>query len=410
MLLLLLFLATALMMGFSILLPSILYVLQNMGASPSLATPVLASYSLAQFVAGPLWGRLSDRVGRKPVLLASLGLSALAYGGLALFATSVWGLLITLAFAGLAAGGMSCLMATAVDVTGARDRARGMGMIGAGVGLAFIVGPALGGVLGGADAAHAGIAAPAVASACASLIGVMMLWVMFREPGVSAGGAAPPMGHLHTLRGLFGRPLLVRLCLLMLVFTVSVALMETATPLLTRDRFDWGPRQLGALFAYVGVLLVVVQGGLVGRLSRRFGERRLVTVAFLLMGLGLVTIAFSASLWTLLPGLTLTSLGAAFFASAMPALASHQADSRSRGAVMGSVQAMQALGRTLGPVFAGLFFQIRDDLPFLVGASVMVLGLVWFMRLLPPGRNDAGSRPDEKETSEIDALEQQGAE
>ncbi len=365
------------MAGFSLLLPSIVFVLQNLGASPALATPMLAAYSLAQFLFGPLWGGLSDRLGRKPVLLLCLGGSFGAYLFMSrVAADSLPLMLLALAMAGAMAGSLAVLFAAAADRTGVENRARGMGLIGAAIGLAFVFGPALGGYLAGESADEASIIVPAFASAAVSGLALMLVLVNFRESH-SHAGTGLPVGRLKGLAIMTSRPLLARLGLMVLLFTVSLSLMEPSLPLLLEGRLGWGPRELGRLFTYVGLIMALMQGGVVPRIARRMGERPVARAGALMMGLGLAGLALADGLASVLAAMTLVGLGVACFNPTMASLASHQAGSGERGLVMGQFNAMQALGRSAGPLASGVLFQSADAMPFLVGAVLVLLVLVW---------------------------------
>ncbi|TNE61263.1 MAG: MFS transporter [Alphaproteobacteria bacterium] len=378
-----LFLSIFLVMGsFAILLPSVMYVLANMGVSPSMSTPVLAGYSVAQFLAGPFWGRISDRHGRRPVLLVTLFGCAASYLAMALFAHSVVGVFTCFAVAGLFSGNSAVVYAAVTDLTGRENRARGMGFMGAGIGLAFTLGPALGAWLGGDHVADATLHAPALASAAASAIGLLVVGLSFRE-SLDRSGEQPDgtVGRIDAFRRIGTSPALTQMALMMLIFTIALAMMEPIMPLLTRDRFGWGPREMGQVFAYIGFVLVLVQGGLVGRLVKRFGEQALVRAGLVSMLFGLLALTFDTQKAGIFIGLTLTSIGGALFNTAMLALASHRATSGDRGLVMGAFQSMQSLGRSAGPLVTGYFYQIMHTLPLLAGAAGMALLIGWFLVL-----------------------------
>jgi MFS family permease len=374
-----LFLVIFVVMGsFALLLPSIMFVLQNLGASEALATPILASYGFAQFLSGPVWGRMSDRVGRKPVLVGSLVLAALSYAFIAFGADSVLKLHLGLVFAGLCAGNSAVLYAAVTDLTGQEGRAKGMGLIGAGIGLAFTVGPAVGAVLGGASAEVANISAPAQVSFVACLAGAAVVSMMFRE-SFTQEGAAPVtgVGRLQAIFRLGRQPLLLQLGFVMCFFTFGLAMMEAIMSYLMNDKHGWGPRDLGIMFAYFGLILIVVQGGLVGRLAKRFGEMALAKSGIVFMASGLAFIAFSPVTAGVFVGLTFVSVGTAIFNTSVLSIASKGSDAGERGLVMGVFQSMQALGRSLGPILTGLLYGIFHELPFVVSIAIMLVLLVW---------------------------------
>ena len=372
------------MAGFAMLLPSLMYVLENLGASKALATPVLASYSFAQFVSGPIWGRWSDRLGRRPIILVSLCLALFAYGFLAFVADSVLLIFVGLTCAGLCAGNSAVLFAAVTDLTTEENRTKGMGVIGAGIGLAFTIGPGFGAILGGASDVSANISAPATASLIGCLLGLIVVASFFKET-LHADHALEAersrVGRIEAIMSVHKRPALMQMGLMMFVFTIALSMMEPIMSYLMRDRYAWGPPQMGPLFVYVGLILVVVQGGLIGRLSKRFGEKTLVRAGVVLMQLGLLAILYAPVVGGVFVGLTLTTVGGAIFNTSILSLASHRCHSGERGLVMGVFQSFQALGRSAGPLLTGFFYTIAQGLPFAAGALIMAIILVWSLSL-----------------------------
>lgn len=381
-----LFAAVLVIMGsFAMLLPAIMYVLGNMGLSNSLSTPIIAAYSLAQFLAGPQWGRLSDRLGRKKVLATALFMGGLSYGAMALFAGNTIALFLTMVCAGLCAGSLAVVFATVSDITTPENRTKGMGVIGAAIGLSFVVGTAIGGSIAGESAASASIFGPASAAALVCLLGAAMVIFLMKETrhattaDLVAEGDSP--SRLAAFRKIARHPVLLKLCFLILAFTFCLALMEPLVPKYILVHFDWGPIEMRNIFIYIGITLVIVQGTLVGPLANRFGEVMLVRVGLGLMGSGLVILAILPEPLFLVIALTLTSIGTALFNASALSLASHQAQDNERGAVMGVAQSMQALGRSFGPMATGLLFDLNVGLPFLTGAALVTVLLLSFQRL-----------------------------
>lgn len=376
--------------SFAMLLPNILFVLQNIGADPAMATPALAAYSFAQFLAGPQWGRLSDRFGRRRTLAAALLGGAAAYGMMAAFTSSLAAVFVTMAAAGLCAGGMAIVFATVADITDGQNRTRGMGLIGAGIGIAFVIGTAIGGYLGGESVATASIVAPARGSSLACLAGFIM--VLFWAPEPKKGNSSEQEVHHASRLAAFQRvarhPALLKLCLTILVFTFCLSQMESLIPLYVDTNFGWGPEELRDLLVYIGIILVVVQGGLVGPISKRLGERRMAQTGMFFMAAGLMLLAAIPATDLVYIGLLLTSVGGALFSAASLSLASHEAQDNEKGAVMGVVQSMQALGRSFGPMVAGAAFDINAALPFWIGGCIVACLLIVFRHLLKQLQRD----------------------
>ncbi len=379
-----LFAAVLVIMGsFAMLLPSIIYVLSNMGLSSSLSTLILAAYSMAQFLAGPRWGRLSDLIGRKQALLYALTGSAVSYGLMAAFADSVWALFITMTLAGVYAGALAVVFAAVSDITTTENRTKGMGVIGAGIGLAFVLGTAVGGSISGGSAETASLVGPAGAASIAAALGLLFLyWRMtetlspeIREANASVSDTPAPT----LLSRLQNNGHLAKLSLLIFFFTLCLAMMEPLIPPYVRYHFDWGPKEMRNIFLYVGVILILVQGGLVGRLARKWGEQKLAKLGLVFMMIGLLGLALFPEVMPMMASLTFTSIGGAFFSAATLSLASLLSDKEVRGATMGVAQSMQALGRSFGPLVAGVLFDIRTDIPFWTASIVVFILLITFM-------------------------------
>ncbi len=381
-----LFASVLVIMGsFAMLLPAIMYVLGNMGLSNSLSTPIIAAYSLAQFLAGPQWGRLSDRLGRKKVLATALFMGALSYTAMAVFAGSTIALFLTMVCAGLCAGSLAVVFATVSDITTPENRTKGMGVIGAAIGLSFVVGTAIGGSIAGDSAGSASIFGPASAAALVCLLGSAMVVFLMKETRhpitAEQGAEGDSASRIAAFQKIARHPVLLKLCFLILAFTFCLALMEPLVPKYILVHFDWGPIEMRNIFIYIGVTLVIVQGTLVGPLANRFGEVMLVRVGLGLMGGGLIILAVLPEPLFLVIALTLTSVGTALFNASALSLASHQAQDNERGAVMGVAQSMQALGRSFGPMVTGLLFDLNVGLPFMTGAVLVAVLLLSFQRL-----------------------------
>lgn len=377
--------------SFAMLLPSILYVLGNMGISPSYSTPILAAYSLAQFFGGPQWGRLSDQIGRKKVLYSAMFLASAAYFSMSLFASNVIVLFLTMVWAGACAGALAVIVAAVADLTTAETRTKGMGLVGASIGMAFVCGTAVGGSIAGKTAETATIVAPATGSAVACLLGAFAVLFFFKEsrtPSANLDGQSGEVkiqpsvaGRLDAFRKVARHPALLKLCFLILAFTFCLALLESVVPIYIKDQFSWGPPELRNVFIFVGIILVVVQGGLVGPLANRLGERKLVLIGLILMAVGLLMLGLLPSSTWLYVSILFTFVGTALFNASSMSLASHEAEDHEKGAVLGVVQSMQALGRSFGPMVAGLMYDFHHTTPFLTGGLLVIILLFVFVRL-----------------------------
>jgi MFS transporter, DHA1 family, tetracycline resistance protein len=376
------------LIGFGMILPLLPFYAQEYEATPALIGWLFGSYSLAQLVFAPLLGRLSDRVGRRPVLLGSIAGGILAY---LLFANArTYGmLLLARSLAGVAAANYSIAQAYVADVTPPKDRSRAMGMVvGAAFGLGFILGPALGGFIAHFSG-HRAVPFTAAALGAVNLI-LAMVWLRESLPpevrGRSTGESwLDPRGIAAVWRDAQVRGLI----LLFFLVTFCFSMMETTLALFCQARFDFGVAETSWLFVFIGAILVGVQGGAVGPLVRRFGERRLILAGIVLMGAGLLLLPWATLWWLILPALALLAVGAGVHSPSSLGLLSLLTDEGTQGGTSGVYRSFGALARTLGPL-AGpwLFGAVGIAWPFWA-AGVLMLAALFPARLLLR-RIDAG--------------------
>lgn len=363
------------LVGFGVIIPLLPFYGEHFQASPATVGLLMATYSLAQFLSAPVLGRLSDRVGRKPVLSVSLAGAAVSYLLLA-FASELWMLFAARAIGGLMAGNISTAFAYVADVTTPANRAKGMGLIGAAFGLGFIFGPAIGGVLAGHDPATADFQSPALAAFALSVLALVLCLTVLKEsltPEVRARHGATTTSRWRWLQRALTDPGIRLILAMSFLATFVFAGMETTFAMWSRRQFGWGPEQNGYLFAYVGLLTALIQGGLVGRLTRAFGERKLVGMGSALLALGMLLIAFSASLWLLLLAMAAVAAGFSMVTPALNSLLSLQTGAGTQGGMMGLARSATTMARVLGPLFAGVLFDLLGkDWPFYAGALIMV--------------------------------------
>jgi len=364
-------------LGFGLVLPSFLFFAENLGASSTVATTIIGMFAIGQFVATPLWGRLSDQIGRKPVLVLSLAGQAVSYLLLAL-ADNLWVLAFARLLNGLTAGNLSVAMAYITDVTPVENRAQGMGYAGGAISLGFIVGPALGGVLGGSDAETATLFLPGLVAmgvcAVTAVAGICLLKES-RTPEQRAAALAERLQESNlaaTLR-VFRMPIVARMVLVGFLAYIATAQFETIFPLWAGARFEWGPREVGLVFTYLGVVVGFTQAFLVGRLAPRLGESRLVSVGLVCYAIGLL-IMTQAPVWqVMIAGITGTAAGGAMFTTAMNSLVSQQASEADRGLVLGVFQSGGWMGRSLGPPVSGLLFAtVGVNAPLFLATLIML--------------------------------------
>ncbi|HWG89588.1 MAG TPA: MFS transporter, partial [Candidatus Thermoplasmatota archaeon] len=339
------------------------------GVSEGWAGLLMASYSLMQFLFAPVWGRLSDRYGRRPVILVSLAGSVvtLALAGLA---TSFWMLLAARALAGVAGANISAAQAYVADVTTPENRAKGMGMVGAAIGLGFVLGPGFGGFLG-----QWGYALPAFVASGLAAVNLALAFLLLRE-SLPAGGPAEvnrrsKLLDLAALRASASRPVVGGVLAAGFLFLVAFSAMEATFSFWARDQHGWDQTEVGYLFFFIGIVLVGVQGGAIGPLTRRFGEARLLVAGLLLVTAGLVALPFATTLPLVLGAAALLALGAGLSTPSMSSLLSRSTEASNQGATLGLFQSLQSLGRVAGPVWGTLAFtHLGMGSPFLLGAAL----------------------------------------
>ncbi len=374
------------MLGFGIVMPVLPFYATEMQATPLEVTLIIASFSATQLAAAPLWGRVSDRRGRRPLIIAGLFASAVSYLIFGL-AESVAVLLLSRMAAGAAGGTVSVAQAYVADTTAAEDRARGLGLLGAASGLGVMLGPALGGFVSD----WGGYSAPGFVAAGLCTANAFAAMVLLPEPRVRRDDS----GHeTATLRGWIRTMTRMPLRLLLSVYFLGIASFTGLTSLLALyadARFGLDARDVGLLFTLSGATTVVVRGVLLGRLVRRFGEPftvRLGVVGLMIALLAMALIPHAAWLWAVAP---MYAFGAGTLFPALASLVSRAADEHSQGSILGGSQVVGGSGRVVGPLWGGfLFQQVGIRSPFIFGALMTAAALVLAARIPRPlARNRA---------------------
>ena len=373
--------------GFGIILPLLPFWAQKLGANPAQIGLILTLYAVAQFLFTPLIGALSDRLGRKPIIAASLVIEAASFALTALAGTLP--LLLAARFiGGLGSANIGSAQAVVADVTPPEGRARGMGLIGAAIGMGFVVGPAIGGILsGGANRA----ALPFWVAMGVTLVNAALVLAFLPEthPRAQAGAARVSVEErrrgtvLDSWRRALSQPVVARLIVINLLFTLAFTAMEAVYPLFTQSVFHWDARQNGYIFAYVGIVIVVMQGGLVGQLVKRFGERALLLGGLALLAAGLLLLPLSTSLALMLVALGALSAGEGAVTPTTSALLSLAAPADAQGETLGVAQGAAALGRVVGPLGAGALFSAGIGVPFVAGGVLVLLAALLALGTMP---------------------------
>jgi MFS transporter, DHA1 family, tetracycline resistance protein len=374
------------LLGFGMVIPVMPRYAAELGAPTAWIGLLLTGYSAMQFVFAPIWGRLSDRVGRRPVLLGSIAMTAVGFLGYAVAPSFAW-LLASRLFAGAATANLAIARAYVADVTTPETRARGMGMIGASFGVGFILGPAIASWL-----SHYSLAAPGYAAAGLSLLNLLAAFLILPEPEARTLAAYRP--RFQALTDELERPAIRRLLLTSLIAIMAFSALEATFALYANDVFRLDQRHVGYVFAYIGVIAVVVQGGLIGRLTRRWGEQRLLAVGLALQAATMLILPLAGSLGALLVVLAPMSVGQALTNPSLSALLSRMARRDDQGGTMGIGESASALGRIIGPE-AGTFSydHLSTAAPYVGGGLLMALAAAVAITLRRAQPDDGGPAP-----------------
>ena len=369
--LLLLFLTQFLvMLGFGIIIPNLAYYAQDIGATPTQIAILMSIYSGMQLLFAPLWGRLSDRYGRKPAMLLGLLGNAAALIGFGLAQDYAW-LIIARGAAGIASAAvLPSVMAYVADVTTSEERGRGMGLMGAAMGLGFILGPALGGIMGSHDT-------PFFVAGGLSLVNFLFVLTLLPESLQKVDTHEEGEAHHEwvspreifrwtTLKSPFNSLFLVAF---FTAFTMSG--LETTFPLFIEKGWDYKQREMGWMFMIMGAVVVPIQGVLLGSLINRFGERRIILVGLSLNALGLALLPNAFSFATLTVYITITGIGNQLIRPTNSSWISKETQI-GQGTAIGIMDAFLSLGRILGPLLAGWLYE-KGTYPYVALAGILVI-------------------------------------
>jgi DHA1 family tetracycline resistance protein-like MFS transporter len=354
------------LLGFGIIIPLMPFYAETFGGTAVTVGLLMTSFSLMQFLFAPFWGRLSDRIGRRPVILIGLFGSAVSYLLFGL-ATSLALLFAARIAAGIAGANIPTAQAYMADITTAENRAKGMGLVGAAFGLGFIFGPAIGGFL-----SQWGYQAPSFFASGLSLANFIAAWFLLPESRPRADREAVQTSRLELLRYAAARPALPHLLLIYFIVVTSFASFETTFALYSERRFSFSASTIGYVFAFVGVILSLVQGFVVGRVVPRVGEQRVVPAAILVLTAGLALVPFAATVPVLLVACGLLAVGMGFHSPSIMALISRRSGPDMQGGVLGLSQSLASLARVVGPAWGGWLYDRYGVVTPYVSAAVLM--------------------------------------
>lgn len=359
------------MVGFGIIIPVLPFYAEEIGASPFQLGLLMAVYSFMQLIFAPMWGRISDRVGRKPVMM--IGILGLAFSFFFMaFATQLWMLFAARILGGfLSSANMPSVQAYAADITSEEDRGKGMGIIGAAIGLGFVFGPAIGGVF-----SQTSLGLPFFVAGCSSFITFLLVTFVLKEslPQEERGGQTESKGlSIKALQG----PASI-LYLLQLFVSISLAGLEATFAYFAAERAGLGTVELGYIFMIMGFAGALVQGGLVGRMTKKWGEGVVIQIGIITSAIGFGLILLIDNFATAALFLSIFGIGNGVIRPSVSALITKTA-TVGYGRATGTLSSFDSLGRIIGPPVGGWLFSVTIGLPYITGILLSGAALVLYV-------------------------------
>jgi len=359
------------MVGFGIIIPVIPFYAEELGASPTELGLLMAVYSLMQLIFAPMWGRVSDRIGRKPVIMiGTLGLALSFF--LTAISTQLWMLFAARIIGGvLSSANMPTVMAYAADITSEEDRGKGMGIVGAAIGLGFIFGPAIGGIF-----SKSSLSTPFFLAGIFSLFTFFMVMFILKESLSVENRRKKSPGKSGGLWITLNGPTSIMYFLSFFV-TLSLAGLEATFAYFAAEKADLGTTELGYIFMIMGLGSAIVQGGMVGKLIKRFGEGLVIQIGIFVSAVGFLLILFTESFTTAAIFLTIFGLGNGVIRPAVSSILTKRSRT-GHGGVTGMISSFDSLGRIIGPPLGGWLFSISIGLPYISGIMLSIIAFVLF--------------------------------
>lgn len=358
------------LLGFGIIIPLLPFYAVSFGANAFTIGLLGTSFSLMQFAFSPVWGRWSDQIGRKPIILVGLLGSCLSYVTMALAGSLVL-LFVARIIGGIAGANVATAQAYIADITTPENRARGMGLMGAAFGLGFIFGPAIGGLL-----SRVSPETPMWCAAALCLANFVAAWVLLPESRL-ATASTRSLGRMEAFRHAMSKPTLLLVLALYFIVTLAFSAFEATFALFSGARFGYTAASIGFLFAFIGVVLALVQGVLVGRVVKRIGERSVIPLAIFLISFGIGMLPFVWSVPTLLAALFLLAVGMGFNSPSLSSMVSQLSDADDQGGTLGLASSLASLGRVVGPASGGYLYDAYGmTTPYLSAAALMFFAVV----------------------------------
>ncbi len=369
------------LIGFGMVIPFLPFYAREYGASGVVVGAVVGIYSIMQFFFAPIWGRLSDRIGRRPVILISLTASCIGYV-LFGFARHLWVLFASRIIAGAGGANIGTAQAYISDVTSPEERAKGMGLIGAAFGMGFILGPPLSGFLSAISIhqGHPGNLYPGLAAAVLSLAALVIAFSVLVEskpPDLVPRSALPPQFDRRIWRDVSHHAVLAALMTALFLTLLAVAGMETSVTLHARDRFNFQQLDMAYFFLFMGVIVAGIQGGLIGRLAKKVGEKGLIIVGAASFTIGFLLVPLIWRVPLLYAVAFFIAVGQGLTYPSLTSLVSKAAPENERGSILGLATSVGSLARFIGPIASGFLYDLAGARGAFWGASVLtILALV----------------------------------
>ncbi len=376
------------LVGFGIILPLMPYLARQFSATPLEIGLLMAVFSFMQFLFSPLWGKLSDRFGRRPIILISLMGAIFSYTFFA-FSNSLFLLFVARGLAGFFAANISAAQAYIADITPKDKRSVGMGLIGAAFGLGFIMGPAIAGLTGPigeylGDEPPFGIQFSALVAAGLNLINLVLAFFFLPETlDPDKIREKKDQSRWQSFTFIFREPLLRSLFTIFFLISLSMALMEVMVFPFVQDRFNWDYKLASISFAYVGVIMVLTQGYFIRKWIPRFGEKKTLLFGLVAMTLSFFGIGLSYEVIFLALAMTLLAVGNGCMRPPIMGLASVMTDEEEQGYVLGVMNSMGAIGRIVGPVLGGWLYQSHSqEAPFFASGLLALCSILLFLYII----------------------------
>ncbi len=358
------------MAGFGIIIPVLPFYAEEIGASPTQLGLLMAVYSLTQLIFAPMWGRISDRIGRKPVIMVGILGLALSFF-LTGISSELWMLFVARIIGGfLSSANMPTAMAYVADITSAEDRGKGMGIIGAATGLGFVFGPAIGGIF-----SKVSLSTPFFVAGSLSLLTFFLVWFLLTESLSAEKRSQPDVEKKSIWTEFTGAGSF--LFFLQLFISLSLAGLESTFAYFAAVKANIGTVELGYTFMIMGLASAVVQGGLIGRLTKKFGEGSVIAGGIIVSALGFFLILYTYNFLTAAIFITIFGIGNGVIRPTVSALLTKSADT-GHGSKTGLLSSFDSLGRIIGPILGGWLYETSIDLPYLSGIALSFVALALY--------------------------------